>query len=208
MRLQYLVDVERPDPTLTTIADVSKLPGFVDLTQSYATAYDGLRRGDTSGTKALIARMHSVTASMMGSEMAMMMPEMVGEANVVELELRAMADSHRGQLDDALAMLAKAAAQEDSLPYEFGPPAIEKPSHELLGEMLFVAARPRDARREFEIALKRTPGRSLTLLDLARACRAAGDSAAARNAYRQLATNWKHADSTVAAVREVRAGAQ
>jgi hypothetical protein len=67
---------------------------------------------------------------------------------------------------------------------------------------------PRDARREFELALKRTPGRSLALLDLARACRAAGDSAAARNAYRQLAANWKHADSTVAAVREARAGAR
>jgi tetratricopeptide (TPR) repeat protein len=208
MRLQYLVDVEQPEPTLTPIADVSKLPAFVDLTQSYATAYDGLRRGDTAGTTALIARMHSVTASMMGSQMAMMMPEMAGEANVVETELQAMADSHGGHLDDALAKLTRAAAQEDSLPYEFGPPEIEKPSHELLGEMLLAAGRPLDARREFELALKRTPGRSLALLDLARACRAAGDSAAARNAYRQLATNWKHADSTVAAVREARAGAQ
>jgi tetratricopeptide (TPR) repeat protein len=207
MRLQYLVDVERPEAALTPIADVSKLPGFVDLTQSYATAYDGLRRGDTSGTDALIARMHSVTASMMGSEMMVMMPEMAGQANVVETQLRAMADSRRGKLDDALAKLARAAAQEDSLPYEFGPPEIEKPSHELLGEMLLVAGRPRDARREFEIALKRTPGRSLALLDLARACRAAGDSTAARNAYRQLAANWKHADSTVDAVREARAGA-
>jgi tetratricopeptide (TPR) repeat protein len=208
MRLQYLVDVEQPEPALAPIADVSKLPPFVDLTQSYATAYDGLRRGDTSGIDARIARMHSVTASMMGGQMAMMMPEMAGEANVVEAELRAMADARRGHLDDALAKLTRAAAQEDSLPYAFGPPEIEKPSHELLGEMLLAAGRPRDARREFEIALRRTPGRSLALLDLARACRAAGDSAAARNAYRQLAANWKHADSTVAAVREARAGAQ
>jgi hypothetical protein len=35
-----------------------KLPGFVDLTQSYATAYDNLRRGDTSSTNTLIGRMH------------------------------------------------------------------------------------------------------------------------------------------------------
>jgi tetratricopeptide (TPR) repeat protein len=208
MRLQYLVDVDQPDSSLTPIADVSKLPAFVDLTQSYATAYDNLRRGDTSSTSTLIGRMHRMTAAMAGSEMAMMMPEMAGEADVVETELRAMADSRRGRLGDAIAELTKAAATEDSLPYEFGPPAIEKPSHELLGEMLLAAGRPRDARREFEIALKRTPGRSLVLLDLARACRAAGDNAAAATAYRQLAANWKDADSTIAAVREARAGAK
>ena len=208
MRLQYLVDVEQAEPTLPPMGDVSKLPAFVDLTQSYATAYDRLRRGDTSETPALISRMHSLTASMLGSPMMRMMPEMAGEADVVETELAALVDWRRGKLNDALAKLTRATAQEDLLPFEFGPPEIEKPSHELLGEVLLAGGRPRDARREFEIALKRTPGRSLTLLDLARACRAAGDSVAGRNAYRQLAANWKHADSTVAAVREARAGAQ
>ena len=207
MRLQYLVDVEQREPSLTPIADVSKMPAFVDLTQSYATAYDNLRRGDTSSTNALIAHLHAQTAAMNGTEMLVMMPEMVGEANVVETELGAMADSRRGKLDAAIAALRKATAQEDSLPYAFGPPAIEKPSHELLGEMLLAAGRPGDARRELEIALERTPGRALVLLDLARACRAAGDGAAATRAYRQLAANWKNADSTIAAVREARAGA-
>jgi hypothetical protein len=58
------------------------------------------------------------------------------------------------------------------------------------------------------MALERTPGRSLTLLDLARACRAMGDNAAAANAYRRLAANWSHADSTISALGEVRAGAK
>ena len=208
MRLQYVVDVEEPEASLTPIADVSKFPPFVDLTQSYATAYENLRHGDTASMTDLIARMHRVMAAMAGGEMAVMMPEMFGQADVVETELRAMADSRRGRLADAIAALTKAAAREDSLPFEFGPPAIEKPSHELLGEMLLAAGRPTEARREFEIALKRTPGRSLLLLDLARACRDAGDRPAAANTYRQLAANWTHADSTVAAVREARAGAK
>jgi tetratricopeptide (TPR) repeat protein len=208
MRLQYLVDVEQPEASLTPIADVSKLPGFVDLTQMYATAYDNLRRGDTSSATVLIAQMHAQATAMTGGEMAVMMPEMAGEAHVVESELRAMADARRGRLGEAIAELTKAAAQEDSLPYEFGPPEIEKPSHELLGEMLLSAGRAREARGEFEIALRRTPGRSLVLLDLARACRAMGDAAAAASAYRRLAANWKNADSTIAAVREVRAGAK
>jgi len=208
MRLQYVVDSDPSDSTLPPLADVSKFPGFVELTQTYATAYDGLRRGDTSATSALIARLHRASSAMMGSEMAMMMPEMVGQADVIETELRAMADSRRGLRDDGVTALAKAAAEEDSLPFEFGPPEIEKPSHELLGELLLAAGRPLDARRQFEIALRRTPGRSLVLLDLARACRATGDSAAAANAYRQLAANWKHADSSIAALREVRAAAR
>jgi tetratricopeptide (TPR) repeat protein len=208
MRLQYVVDVEQPEPSLTPLPDVSKMPAFVDLTQMYATAYGDLRRGDTSSTSDIVTRTHHVIASMTGSEMMKMMPEMATDANIVESELRAMADSRRGKLDDAIARMQKAAAQEDSLPYEFGPPGIEKPSHELLGEMLLAAGKPREARHELEIALKRTPGRSLTLLDLARACRAAGDSAAATTAYRQLAANWKNADSSIIAVREARAGAR
>jgi tetratricopeptide (TPR) repeat protein len=130
----------------------------------------------------------------------------VDEAGVIELQLRALALLRRDEKAEAIAVLRKAAAQEDALPFEFGPPAIEKPSRELLGELLLAAGQPNDARREFELALKRTPGRSLTLLDLARACRAAGDNAAAATAYRQLASNWKNADSTIAAIREARAG--
>src|SRR5205823_4661417 len=70
------------------------------------------------------------------------------------------------------------------------------------------SAMGRAARREFETARKRTPGRSLLLLDLARACRAMGDSAAAASAYRQVAANWKRANSTIAAAREARAAAK
>jgi len=207
MRLQYIADVEQSDPDLGPLADLSKLPGFIDLTQSYASALETLRRGDTSSTNALVSHFHSAASVMGGGEMARMMPEMVSEANVTEAELRAMMDSRRGRINEAIEALTRATTVEDSMPFEFGPPEIEKPSHELLGEMLLTAGRPRDARRELEIALKRTPGRSVALLDLARACRAAGDSAAAANAYSQLAANWKHADSTLAALREVRAAA-
>jgi predicted Zn-dependent protease len=131
-----------------------------------------------------------------------------GEADVIEQELRALTLLRRDSKADAVAILRKAAAQEDALPFEFGPPEIEKPSHELLGEVLLATGQPAEARLEFELMLKRTPGRSLTLLGLARACRAAGDSAGATAAYRQLVANWRNADSTIAAVREARAGAR
>jgi tetratricopeptide (TPR) repeat protein len=208
MRLQYIVDVDQSEPELAPIADVSKLPGFVEFTQSYGTAYDALRRGDTTTAQPLLGRLHEVATTMMSGEMAAMMPEMVGEGDVIEKELRALALLRRDFKADAVATLREAAAREDGLPFEFGPPEIEKPSHELLGEVLLATGQPAEARHEFELTLKRTPGRSLTLLDLARACRAAGDSAAATSAYRQLVANWRNADSTIAAVREARAGAR
>jgi thioredoxin-like negative regulator of GroEL len=65
-----------------------------------------------------------------------------------------------------------------------------------------------EARREFQLALARTPGRSLTLLDLARASHAIGDSAAASAAYKQLVSNWHRADAVTDAVREARRAAR
>jgi hypothetical protein len=67
--------------------------------------------------------------------------------------------------------------------------------------------RAAEARREFQLALARTPGRSLTLLDLARASHAIGDSAAASAAYKQLVSNWHRADAVTDAVREARSAA-
>ncbi|HEX6806744.1 MAG TPA: hypothetical protein VF118_02085, partial [Gemmatimonadaceae bacterium] len=118
-----------------------------------------------------------------------------GSMVVAEDELRALLLLRRGSKDDALALLRRAAAQEDALPFAFGPPEVPKPSHELLGETLLSLGRAVDARHELELALARTPGRSLTLMDLSRASRAAGDTATASAAHRQLMANWHRADS-------------
>jgi hypothetical protein len=54
--------------------------------------------------------------------------------------------------------------------------------------------RASEAKAEFEAALARAPGRSRSLLGLARAARKAGDAAAERDASRRLKDNWKRAD--------------
>ena len=61
MRLQYIVDVDQSEPELAPIADVSKLPAFVELTQSYGTAYDALRRGDTLAAQPVLGRLHDLS---------------------------------------------------------------------------------------------------------------------------------------------------
>jgi tetratricopeptide (TPR) repeat protein len=59
-------------------------------------------------------------------------------------------------------LLRQAVALEDKLPIDFGPPTIDKPTHELLGEFLLRRGRKDEAHAEFENAIARTPGRRLT----------------------------------------------
>ena len=67
------------------------------------------------------------------------------------------------------------------MPLEFGPPTIEKPSDELLGEMLLQLNRPSEARDAFQAALARAPGRRLVVEDLARTDKEMAAAAAKRD---------------------------
>ncbi len=69
-----------------------------------------------------------------------------------------------------------------------------KPIRELYGEVLLQLERPADAIAQFEDQLLYTPNRPRTLLGLARAQAAAGDAAAAADAYGKLLEAWDGAD--------------
>ncbi len=129
-------------------------------------------------------------------------------AGVLRTELEALLALSRGDKDAAVRLAAEAAAAEDAMTFEFGPPAVVKPAHELSGEILLAAGRPADARREFETALAHAPGRSLSLLGLARAAAASGDPALSRDAYARLAAQWRGADADVPGRAEVLAAAK
>jgi len=74
-----------------------------------------------------------------------------------------------GKREDAIALLQKAAATEQSMPFEFGPPPIPKPASELLGDVLLTAGRHADAAGSYRDALKRAPGRTISINGLATA---------------------------------------
>ncbi|MEO0699304.1 MAG: hypothetical protein AAFY81_06250, partial [Pseudomonadota bacterium] len=61
------------------------------------------------------------------------------------------------------AALEEAAAAELALPVVFGPPAIFKPSYEILGEMHLAAGRKAEAVEAFRKSLKLARGRRLSL---------------------------------------------
>lgn len=125
---------------------------------------------------------------------------------VMAQQLEAAILFSEGRREEALVLARQAAVVEAGLAFEFGPPVPVKPVNEQVGEMLMDLRRPREAMEAFELSLKRTPGRALSLLGLARAAAAARDAATAQRAYRELREVWRKADKTLPELKEV--GAQ
>jgi hypothetical protein len=105
--------------------------------------------------------------------------------------------------ESTLAELDAVARELESRPVAFGPPALSKPMRELRAELLLKAGRAAEAKLEFTRALSAFPGRSRSLLGLARAALAAGDTAVAKDAVRKLAANWHAADADLAERKEL-----
>ncbi|HEU4720246.1 MAG TPA: hypothetical protein VFS59_02700 [Gemmatimonadaceae bacterium] len=110
-------------------------------------------------------------------------------------QVSALVAKVRGDTTGWLAGL-EAAAKADELVAHFGPPSVY-PAHELLGDALVSVGRAKDAVTAYEKGLELMPNRSLTLLGLARAQRAAGDVAGAARTEARLRENWRRADARV-----------
>ncbi len=57
------------------------------------------------------------------------------------------------------------------MPIEFGPPFIDKPTHELLGDVLLTLNRVQEAAAEYRAALAQAPNRASAARGLANATR-------------------------------------
>jgi len=121
---------------------------------------------------------------------------------VRQLELAAVAAAARGDHDEAAAQMKKAAGLEEDMAPPSGPPALIKPSHELYGEILLRAGRPKEAAAQFSIALLRQPNRARSLLGAARAAAKAGDFKTARETYSIFLRQWQQADRALPELRE------
>jgi tetratricopeptide (TPR) repeat protein len=196
MRLQSVVDAEPGDSIVRRTLTITR-PSVLSFTQNYGTAYDALRRSDTTRLSILFDSLAQSRQAFDGTPMARQMPEMGSAMDVGVAALRAMLLLDTGHPNEAIRLMQQTAARDDGTPFEFGPPAVPKPTHELLGEMLLSQGRAVEAQKEFESVLERTPGRSMALMDLARASRAAGDTATANRAVAQLRANWHRADQSM-----------
>jgi tetratricopeptide (TPR) repeat protein len=123
---------------------------------------------------------------------------------IMEREIAALTAFAAGRRDEALTMLHAAVDAELKLPAPLGLPEPIKPAPELLGEMLIEAGRQREASPFFRQALERNANRSRSVLGLARAAAATGDTAEAREHYRQLLANFSTADGDLDLLNEAR----
>jgi tetratricopeptide (TPR) repeat protein len=72
----------------------------------------------------------------------------------------------RGQTAAGLRALKAAAKAEAALPPPFGPPTLQKPSYELLGDTLLALGRKKEAADAYRHALAAAPNRRLSVLGL------------------------------------------
>jgi len=78
---------------------------------------------------------------------------------ILELELEAVLAAARENGEQAVTKAKEAADLEAGLPIFFGPPMVDKPSRELLGELLLAQGRYEEAAAAFRTQLAATPNR-------------------------------------------------
>ena len=206
MRARYLVDTSRwQDEVAGWKVDMGEAL-MPEINDAFATGFADAERGDLPTARNALATLLDLLPQTPAAFDAAGTPPadpMRRVPQIQKLQLQAVILSAEGHGDEAITMAQQAVATGEELPYAFGPPSPEKPSYELLGELLLKENRNAPARAAFEASLQRAPQRTESLLGLARAESAMGDKAAAAQTYRQLLEIWKNADPDYMAQQNV-----
>jgi len=161
---------------------MSGMYGSGSATWTYIVGVSAAKMGDVPTAEAAEKALKGLTAGIAGGPNAYAAkPHLIREKELGAIVLWA-----KGQKDEALQFAKEAADVEKSMSPSSGPPDPIKPASELYGEMLLEVGRTKDAVRAFEQSLLRTPKRTPSVLGLARAATASGDSATARQRYQEL----------------------
>ncbi|HEX9706628.1 MAG TPA: hypothetical protein VGA24_03225, partial [Steroidobacteraceae bacterium] len=104
---------------------------------------------------------------------------------VIEHQLEAMKARASGDTDMMIKHAREASRLEGEMPYSFGPPFVDMPSAQLLGELALELGNPEEAAGAFAEQLKRSRLKAQVLLGLAHAERARGNAEAAEDAMAQ-----------------------
>jgi tetratricopeptide (TPR) repeat protein len=162
MRARHVLDTREWDAARLIAADVDRA-GY-----RFVSGYAALKRGDRAEARHALEQLR---------------PPSPEEANprrtIMALELDALLALDGGDGARAVALLEDATELEESLPFEFGPPASLKPPHELLGEVYLELGDHEGAFDAFRAALERTPERTPSLEGLVEAARPLDEDAAA-----------------------------
>ncbi|MEO7795328.1 MAG: hypothetical protein ABIV06_11205 [Thermoanaerobaculia bacterium] len=168
MRLVYLLESSdwQGEPASWPLPPVAGPNARLDF--AFARALGAIALGSAEETRLALADLETVGREVIAIESAKneLNPSNRVRPEIFLLEARAALAEKSGDLASAERQLREATVLEDALPIAFGPPAIEKPTHELLGEFLLRRNRTAEARAELERAQALAPGRRAALRGL------------------------------------------
>jgi tetratricopeptide (TPR) repeat protein len=186
MRVNHAIATGRWDA-----ADAFVLPAASDVEPTFTLAYGealAAASGDLSTFHAAAARLRERQKEMLAAiaKQKQTHPADQQRAQILVQQIDALERIREGRKDEGIARLRQAAAAETAMALEFGPPAIAKPTWELLGDELLVLGRNAEAEQAYQSALTRAPGRTQSLQGLLRTQQARGETAAAARTREQV----------------------
>lgn len=198
---QYLIDTDQWTGEVanwdsgTTPADAAMRPYW-----SFIQGYGAATRGDEEAASRSLIELSRANAAA-GAKLDPI-------DAIMEIELKAVVKLAQGSNDEAVRLMRDATARQDAMPFDFGPPPVVKPTHELFGEMLLKLKRPKEARDEFRRSLALAPRRVRSLFGYARASAAMGDKAGALATYKTIQAIWHSAEPAQKNLPELKAAAK
>lgn len=161
---------------------------FENIDELFALGMSAIGFGDTPRAVAAVEHLRKASAAIPDADMREV-------AGIMGDELDGLVQLLRGAPESGFASLARAAEREGKRPPPIARPYPVKPAGELYAEVLLTAGRAAQAMTEYKKALQRTPRRAQSLLGLARAAQAAGNSSERQRAARELLAVWRRADA-------------
>jgi hypothetical protein len=169
MRSRYLVDTDdwTGDVAALTVPEIDPVATFIF---EYANGFVAVRTRVLPAARAALSKMELARQAAANRD-----DGGVPYRQVMRDEIGIMLGAAEGAVYDGIRRLERLAAVEEALPRHDGPPSFGKPTWELLGDMYLDVMNADSARRAFEKALERTPGRVPSLTGLLKAASLSGD---------------------------------
>jgi tetratricopeptide (TPR) repeat protein len=168
MRTDFLINSQLWGDAAATW-DFPDLADHIDsrLTFDFATALSKLKQHDAHAQDA-VARFEDTRRQFVIWNARQESPNESADkrAEILSGELKALLEVSSGRRANAIDRLKTLALQEHALPVEFGPPFVNKPVDELLGEILTEQHDQSGAHRAFTAALAGAPGRMVATAGL------------------------------------------
>ena len=171
MRLRYLVDTEDWSGTVAQMSLVQPAGPGAKLDAAFADLLRAVGTRDRALAAKALVTLEASARDVVEIETKRADPDPTYRVRpaIFIAQARGLLAELDGDVAGAERQLKEAVALEEGLPTAFGPPTIDKPSNELMGEFYLRRQRKQDARAAFTRAVAQTPGRRLAVRGLAAA---------------------------------------